>query len=273
MKIVDITEENKNYRERKKYGEKISTNVDKIDFENIFNKYRQHIQPAIDAYLRGVKIWRGILSDQKMIIVDPTKVERRGNAPYTNLLQSNLPNWKSYPPRNRSLICTTSKYYAGGYADFGQYPYIVLPFDNPLIGIVPDNDFHDTMKEFGGPYFINNDLNVFYKNLQKLTNHEKSSIQKLPYDKIEFFKALEKMESMIKQIPKNKIKIFNDNLAKALIANGVINGLSEIMDPKKNKFRTVPLSKFNIKNKDYEVWISAPAILIQKPILDKLLSK
>jgi hypothetical protein len=45
------------------------------------------------------------------------------------------------------------------------------------------------------------------------------------------------------------------------------------MDPKRNKFRAVPLSNFNIKNKDYEVWVSAPAMLIQMPLLKRLLSK
>jgi hypothetical protein len=114
MKIVDLFEELP-MSKRREYGKKVTKSFDDAA---AFSKYKPKIQPAIEAYARNSVIWRGVPSNRKILVVDPTKVERKAanTTNYMNLLQSNLPSWQDYPRRNRSLVCSADSSYASLYS-------------------------------------------------------------------------------------------------------------------------------------------------------------
>ena len=56
---------------------------------------------------------------------------------YYTLWVDNSKEWKDFPKRSRSFICSTSRTYAD---DFGEV-YLVIPYDNAQIGICPESDY------------------------------------------------------------------------------------------------------------------------------------
>ncbi|VVC05803.1 Uncharacterised protein [uncultured archaeon] len=84
-------------------------------------------------------IYKGMPSmDKNAFFLDPSLYERHsvGTSNYYTLLLSNLPNWKKYPRRNHSLICTTNYWQAIRYGKL----FLVLPVNGAKIGICPKFD-------------------------------------------------------------------------------------------------------------------------------------
>lgn len=276
MKIVDLFEDVP-LSKRREYGKKVTKSFD--DAAVAFSQYKKKIQPALEAYARNSVIWRGIPSNRKIIVVDPTKVERKAanTSNYMNLLQSNLPSWQGFPPRNRALVCSADYGYAELYSARDGFssnpPYVVLPIGNPLIGIVPADDWFNSYKSYRGPSRMNMDLEALYEIVQYTTNQRK--IGKLPEDKAGFFKTLKQMDAVIKTHKKEILQYMETTEPSAFIKKllkypTLIEGLDAILDPGANKFQAVHLSQYNLTRKN-EIWFSAPAVLIKEDTLKKLL--
>lgn len=276
MKIVDLFEDVP-LSKRREYGKKVSKSFD--DAAAAFSRYKTKIQPALAAYSRGSVIWRGVPSNRKLLLVDPTKVERKAanTSNYMNLLQSNLPSWQDFPPRNRSLVCSADYGYAELYSARDGFssnpPYVVLPIGDPLIGIVPADDWFNSYKSYSGPSRMNIDLEALYEMVQYITDQRK--VGKLPEDKAGFFKTLNQMDAVIKAHKKEILQYMETTQPSAFIKKllkypTLLEGLNAMLDPSANKFQAVSLSQYNIKRKN-EIWFSAPAVLIKEDTLKKLL--
>lgn len=109
-----------------------------IDFaRNFINKKCQ------DA-IKGTSIFRGIDDyTDDYLYIDPSKSQERlspyAEYNYYNLLLSSLPSWNKYPPRNKSIICTTS-YYNAEHRQDGDFPFRVFPVDGSKIGVCNEGD-------------------------------------------------------------------------------------------------------------------------------------
>lgn len=262
MKINEVLSDY--YREI--YGKdvtRISTNEIKL-----FEKLKPRLKIAIEQYKNRNIIYRGVPSKDSIILVDPTKVERSAanTYNYVNLLQSNLPNWQEFPPRNKSLICSGSQ----GYADSYGKLFVVLPLGNPTIGIVPSSDWFDVID---AP-MINRKLRKIYMRAEYLVNKQEKS---LPETKDDFFAALKFIEKVqASELKDTLLKDLKDYFGDYEIRNivkfldtPIIESLAREMDPIELGFKHVPLSEY--KAIKQELWFSAPALLIEPKVLREIL--
>jgi len=76
------------------------------------------------------------------------------------LLMDNLPSWKAYPKRSKSIICATEKNNSSSYGRV----YYIYPTDECDIGIVPANDVWDGFIKALHDTSVNNFNSILEKN-------------------------------------------------------------------------------------------------------------
>lgn len=105
-------------------------------FSSAWNKYFKEEQ----------EIWRGVKSSYdygNIVVMTPgTRISQNVNNLYTRLMSEILPEWKEYPKRSNSFICTNSDALSSFYGD----SYLVLPENGAKIGICPKADIWDSFR-------------------------------------------------------------------------------------------------------------------------------
>ena len=130
----------------------------------MFDKYLE--QKCSSAVKWKTEIYRGVYpSPGEYGYVSPSKSKEDRKSPYAtnnvyNLLFSNLPSWSSYPKRNKSIICTTSKFVA---LDSYGVPHRIFPFNGAKIGVCPEDDIWNSFKKL--PMANLNEINVLVEKL------------------------------------------------------------------------------------------------------------
>jgi hypothetical protein len=105
--------------------------------EEAINLIKQHCMGYIKS--KNSKIYRGTFNSSSTFLGDSNLGKERKSANTSNyytLYLDNAPEWKGYPKRSRSFICSTDKSNAQGFGSL----YLVLPYDDANIGIVPTAD-------------------------------------------------------------------------------------------------------------------------------------
>jgi len=256
-----MTRLNNYLTEIKEIRSKMLTEQEAIDIINkncsdILNKYKKH---------PDWKIYRGLELSPSYIFTDPSKgLPRysRGNIEnYYTLLIDNLPNWKKYPKRSRSIICTNSIQEAESYGDV----YIVFPFNNANFGVCSKSDVWISFLSTIG------NLRIFVNNLNKVL---KATTQLINYDKDwkTLTKAFKISEDNIKNnnfnyntLSQMKIKWVDE----LLIGNSYLNIFKKYMDPNKNNFGLTKDPTNITKNR--EIWTDSKCVLVYEELVDKII--
>ena len=229
---------------------------------NILNKYRK------DEHKR---IWRGLLQTGNWHFTDPSKGEHRRSkgqiGEYYTLLMDNLPNWKAYPKRSRSVICTTSRNDSRNYG----YAHIVFPYDNAKFGVAPEGDIWISFK----PNIHN--LRMFVmdlKNILTITTKMKN------FDKNwnTLIRAFKESEQNIKSgdISDGAVNTF-ERLSKKSWMNDIYKGQSYIevfknhMDPIKNKFKLTK-DPASVPER-HEIWTDSKCVIISEWVQPEVLGE
>jgi len=94
------------------------------------------------AFNSPFKIYRGVpLHGAAVLMFGDSSKNIRTSANtmnfYTEIIDNILPNWKGYPKRSRSFICSSSRRGSRAYGSV----YQVYPLGDPIIGICPREDF------------------------------------------------------------------------------------------------------------------------------------
>lgn len=249
-----------------------------------FKKLLPRLSVALKNMEAGRKIYRGTPNQNAIVYVDPTTSERasRNTTNQYNLLFSYvLPSWKNWPKRSRALICSGDYNTASSYS-YGGLPYIVLPLDDPMVGICPDYDFWDSFEINPNTF---NDLFVdFYKTFTLIFRREYPNI-KWPAstnDLESLLQAIQLIEKLSAEDPQTMAKVIDDfesskygasrrkTLGKILSSGDIINQLSKFFDPRKNGFKLTQYSSYQATTT--EVWLSAPCVLIKPSAFDSLIN-
>ncbi len=101
---------------------------------------KKQCKAALESFKKDDIIFRGIYDHSFTYgIVKPSKHTRTSanTENYYTLLTANSKQWKNYPRRDQSIICSTD---IRGAASFGDTFY-VFPFNGSRIGFTPDLDF------------------------------------------------------------------------------------------------------------------------------------
>lgn len=230
---------------------------------------------VVDRYKR---IYRGIGNfETDFAIVRPSQYTRMSkntlNA-YT-LLLDNLPEWKEYPKRSKSIIATTAYGRAADYAAGGPV-YIVFPENGAKIGVCSTWDIWDS---FDMPV---SDMSEFNNQLRNLI------LVALDTNDVyaEEFKDWKGFLENLDFIDKNKTATYNnDPIAMAGIVRDLkleeyffkgkgklINHLADLLDPVKNGFELKRVGEKLPEGK--EVWTDADCVFVAyKHFMDNLIGK
>lgn len=239
-----------------------------LDQREIPEFLHSNCSQALDQYKSsGYCIYRGLRNESISLVTDPTKGTPRRSLNITNyytLLIDNLPSWKAYPKRSRSIVGVTDPQTA---SDFGTNTYIVFPFDNSKIGICPKVDiWYSFQNTIGNLHKFSKDLEYLLNWTTDNFNHDK--------DWKTLTKSFKHSETFIKDNPekfnsivRNSIRPWNIDIFYELIHTEYVKLLNKEMDPKKNKFRLfTPKDSLN-KAPMNEVWMGGKSFLVQDEYL------
>jgi hypothetical protein len=82
--------------------------------------------------------YRGVSNNNRFSYIEPKNFERKSanTDNYYTLLMDNLPDWKNYPKRSKSIVFTNDREMAVSYGNC----YILFPKNGAKIGIASDSD-------------------------------------------------------------------------------------------------------------------------------------
>jgi len=193
-------------------------------------------------YFRGIEDFNSNYG-----FVQPSKFTRESafasRNTYTVLLD-NLPSWKDYPKRSKSIIMTTDLNEAlsrGG-------SYAVFPVDNANIGICPSYDIWFSFPLLAKRFHLEG-LDDFIRFMYKINMY----IGKSKYD-IDKWEDLKKLLSIVPNADNINHWGFNN---KETLYDQII----PYLDPKKNGFKIISTNKM-IKSKNRECWTDANCYLL-----------
>lgn len=201
-------------------------------------------------------IFRGVYSKDNYIIIEPSKFERKSaymsdKSNHYTLLLSNLPSWKRYPRRDKSLICSTTFATAASFSNSDNV-FLVLPKNNSKIGVCSEDDL------WGAFYNVidTNDSTILQLNyglrVLGVTSSDYNSM------KNEVNKIFKDNLINVNRLPfKDNIKA---NIIKDLKTKSMINILNDILSPERNDFKLVKSGDKLPINR--EVWTDGKCVLI-----------
>lgn len=252
------------------------------------NKLEQLLNDNCSDAMKSTPIYRGLKDTSKpFLIVNPSKTVRKSANVKSNiymLLMSNLPSWSKYPPRNRSIACSTSTEYAGHYGTYKEKTdthlyYRVYPYDGAKIGVASSYDIWQSFETgFGKTFF----LRMFNETMDTVFKQYLGYIagKNVTYENL--LKMIDETDGYIKQKQKRyKSDGFNvetyfyyENkyffqkigyLAKTdnqkLTGKRLFDCIENALNPGKNGFHVVTVG--NKLPKDREVWTDSPCLLVR----------
>jgi len=181
-----------------------------------------------------------------------------------NLLLSNLPSWKKYPIRNKSLVCTTNKMKAaGGYG--GDYYFTVYPYDGTLIGIAPEYDIWESFRKVIQPldslnYYLN-DL-IYNATGKGYDEGEPRTYRELldTLSKVDEYKEM--VDDFWEHFHNKLVKFFTEKIPYSNTKNKkLIDLLNKALSPEYNNFELRKVGEGSL-NSDHELWFEGQAILL-----------
>ena len=183
---------------------------------------------------------------------------------YTRMLSDVLTSWTNYPPRNKSIICSTSastaQYYTNG------KPYRVFPKNDVKIAVCPKDDIWFSFLSHSGMPL--NEINDWFMTLARICRIRRFDSILIEGSKEEIELALAEIENVIRS--HNEPEIFIRRGYQKTIVNKIRSGkslyeiLNDILSPDKNEFKLFDnIAQISEKFVDNEVWFSGPCIMIQ----------
>lgn len=259
MRIFEIVGRNIPQRRTQKIDEdKINWDVVEIAIANFKNGF------VFDRYMPMQEEM-----DVNVLYGDSNIVERksRNTTNEYTLLMQRLPEWKQYPPRQKSFICSLRQFTP----DRPPYlEWVVLPFGNPKVGVCSEADLWASFDKTGyRPDMLNN----FIQNAAKICEIQLS--QDNPELLIQQLRQIQQMlpEKLEGEENYNNRLLVNPNTKKIFEQGDVIQNLSLFLSPSKNGFQLCNLNNLPDVGHTREVWFSGQAYFIDALRLRHLLKQ
>ena len=215
-------------------------------------------------------LWRGMRDDEDAFILHGEKGNRvsitDGN--YHNvMIDHNIKiNKLNYPLRSKSIICITNR--GKSNTDiFGPERYAILPFDNTVIGVVPESDILSV--GLGAPDI--HTFNAMLNNVFFLHHYYNGKIT---------FKTVSDLVDAIYKVVKDpslsnagKTSYENEYFFKTfgeLDEEGILDKLESLFDLDKCGFKSIVSKDINY-SKSNECWIGGGCIAIHESVYDELI--
>lgn len=212
--------------------------------ELIHTKCKNTIQQN-GHYFRGIHKVRG---DYLLFKSGNTERKSANTSNYYTLLLDNLPNWKKFPKRSKSIICSSGIQKA---LDYGHV-YDVYPYDSATVAVCPKDDLWSCFSDVGTLVGFNSFLDSFFRSEPKSYS--------------EMLLILENDEHFI---PRAKSRFNLSPRADSKLEEYDIEGaFADIFDPRSNGFKLY--RGFQKITRDVEIWTDGPAILLKTGSYDEI---
>lgn len=259
MKIADITEA---FVDR----EEAERNTSDIEPTKFIAALKENCSDALSGMKNNMGyIFKGIPGMKKeFFLYDSSTVERTSantNNFYTLFMSKYSPEWAKLPPRNKSVICSSSYEMARGYGT----PFQIFPFNGTKIGVCPEDDlwmsfgksgikdlsdFNDQMAVLMTRIFANRDT-FSYFDVKKINVVIANNIE-------QFLKMTIDSETMPKM----------PQWFTPFIGKTVGEAVNALLSPKYFKLLNTR-SYFSEIIENKEVWFSGKCIIVRQDLIQK----
>lgn len=230
---------------------------------DIFKKYCNNFDLNNPHIVRQVDLDRS-----KYYLINPKKQYRKSanTQNYYKMIMDNSENWKDFPKRSYSIICTYLQNSNKIVEKSSYNKYVVVPYNNSIWSICPTTDIWGSFRKnsLEGNSTLQ-DLNLVLNNISLLLINEKL----VEYDYERFCYQLDLITDKIIQLKSNNEKINLNQYNVELIYNNVnenknlLTVLDGILNPHKNEFQLLEYSDLiNINLNDVEIWSDTSALFI-----------
>jgi hypothetical protein len=237
------------------------------------------LSESLTALDKHVYVYRGIKSQTRLLFQPQMTPGYRKSADGDNfytLILDNLPAWQKYPPRSASVICTLNKEHT---KHFGQ-TYLVLPQGAPSVGICSKSDiwwgFDHMVKTLdnyaGGVKTLSEFNHAINQVIQEATG--KWDLESIDYPELVNLmnKSLKWFKRQPGYVKAEELDSSTTALWRFLQKGDLQQQLSTLLDPTKNSFELANWERLeSFKNKNMEVWFSAPTWFLHLDSLPKKL--
>jgi hypothetical protein len=251
-----------------------------IKIEEVVKLIKTDYSEAWNKLNEGIVLYRGTENNSDFIITDPS-IGIRNSANtfnYYTAIIDNSKRWKGYPKRSKSVICSTSISYAGGYGSV----FYVLPKNGSNIGVAHERDFWESfpiltqrLVKFGFRAKTLRGLNLIINALISI------AVPNINPD-IKEFSTLAKTLKEVDEYLNKKEYLEDENIDQEMLKNymeflnvhsddkiNCLEDIDSILNPEDNNFKKFKLSDFSIKG-DHEVWTDGKCLMINVDKLDSL---
>lgn len=259
MKIADITEAFVD----KEAAEK---NTSDIDPTKLIAALKANCSDALSGMNNNMSyIFKGIPGmNKEFFLYDSSTVERTSantNNFYTLFMSKYSPEWAKFPPRDRSVICSSASLMAGGYGTLFQ----VFPFNGTKIGICPEGDLWMSFQASGI-----NDLSDFNDKIAGLMTRifaDKDVFSYFDVKKINVVIA-NNIEEFLKMVIDPKTMPKMPQWFTPFIGKTVREAVTSLISTRHFKLVNTKMY-FSDAVRNKEVWFSGKCIIVRQDLIQK----
>lgn len=238
-------------------------------FSSAWNKYFKEEQG----------IWRGVKSYTygNIVVMTPgTRISQNVNNLYTRLMSEILPEWKEYPKRSNSFVCTNSEGLSSFYGD----SHLVLPENGANIGICPKADIWDsfrlTLNHTSIPEFVADMIEI----LSIATKKSENKINEILINGTteEIIKAFDKATKYVHTSAglfyciSADYELFNEFDSNKKLT--LLEYVQKKLDPVKNGFVSTTIEQYKLDSyKQCELWTDATCLMVKEETAVPLLRR
>jgi hypothetical protein len=173
---------------------------------------------------------------------------------YTTLWVDGDLRWLGFPPRSRSLICTTDPATAGSYGDIA----VVIPLQDTKIGVCPKPDFWDSFSETMPSQNSIVDLNAFIE--YKIRRQLGRKLDQKTLTRQQMLDILDELDTD---------GLDEETFVGYVERHGWRGMMDVILDPGANGFSVTTWRQFSVTG-NREVWLSAPCAMLRSDLFRSL---
>ena len=247
---------------------------------------KKRCSAAYEAFLNdGVVIFRGMSRGPDAMQIQYNKGVRKteNTQDYYRMIIDTHPDFDGtdLPKRNRSLIATTDESYAGGY---GLEMYLIFPFDDTPIGVIPKNDMFDINFDLFDRSRCNVDnVSMLFSKMFNTYKDDKKGIKTGVITPEQFIKnidiiGMEGVVNLLQTTPSYQPYLNDEEMGAKEFAQkyGIKDGKTfleymyhEVLTPKNLGFKALmPKEFYSGRFLQNEVWMGEKCIAISRSAID-----
>ncbi len=233
------------------------------------------IRTALDAFDRGVRIYRGLSHADGDFRYKPqmqfgSRVSANTENYYT-LIVDHDPAWSDYPPRSASIIASSKLHVARGYG----MTYVVLPEGDPQIGICNTADYWISFPRVGA-ISGHMDLSELNGIIRNMADKYAQIARLVPKDYTYLTQVLEIIDEQMAAEATDWRSYLNSRdwkmqeIAQFMTKTPegtLLERLQWLLNPEANHFEQGHLSDLSVFTSNHEVWMHAGTYLINTQAL------